>query len=274
MFVFLSRELEEKHIQAQSRWNQWKKATNKSLKRIMENIKELISYLELWRYDIHSIEDPECTVYAISNTKGLVYFYSYIIDLLSGTGFLEMTSLFYGYYSVDNVPLGLLEYHVPLAYLLITLAYLLVSFVWIIKRSVEGFKRSLIYNEDPFQSYCNKILAGWDFCITDVNAARLKHSSLLYELRADLQDERSRQRAAGRSLKEKMRIYSLRIFLNCVVLAVLAACFYSIYRVTVYSQEYAFPCWESRVGQEMYKLMIFDLIIICAIIVFIDFPRK
>ncbi|XP_070811557.1 transmembrane channel-like protein 7 [Pituophis catenifer annectens] len=412
------RELEEKQIQSQSRWNQWKKATNKSLKRTIENIKELISYLELWRYDIRSIEEkfgtgiksyfsflrflvvlnvviflllfsfitlptalvqygvvngsyvkvppetgPECTVYTIGNTKGLVYFYSYIIDLLSGTGFLEMTSLFYGYYSVDNVPLGLLEYHVPLAYLLITLACLSVSFVWIIKRSVEGFKRSLIYNEDPFQSYCNKILAGWDFCITDVNAARLKHSSLLYELKTDLQDERLRQKAADRSLKEKTRIYCLRIFLNCVVLAVLSACFYSIYRVTVYSQEHSFPektiklddlfvqylpsivitvanffaplifsflikyedyspifeirltlircvfvrlaniavllislwtritscaekcktcgynyhlypCWESRVGQEMYKLMIFDLIIICAVIVFIDFPRK
>lgn len=49
-------------------------------------------------------------------------------------GFLEMTGLFYGYYSVDKVPLRLLEYHVPLAYLLITLAYLSVSFVWIIKR--------------------------------------------------------------------------------------------------------------------------------------------
>ncbi|XP_007437980.1 transmembrane channel-like protein 7 [Python bivittatus] len=412
------REIEEKHIKSQSRWDQWKKSSNRSLKRITENAKELISYLELWRYNIHSIEEkfgtgiksyfsflrflvvlnvviflllfsfialptalfrygivngsyvkvpletePECTVYAISSTKGLVSFYSYIIDLLSGTGFLEMTSLFYGYYTVDNVYLGLLEYHVPLAYLLITLAYLSLSFVWIIKRSVEGFKRSLVYSEDPFQSYCNKILAGWDFCITDVNAARLKQSSLLYELKTDLQEEDRRQKAAERTLKEKIRIYCLRIFLNGVVLAVLSACFYSIYRVTVYSQEHTFqennikfdnlfvqylpsmvitvanffaplifsflvqyedyspvfeirltlircvfvrlanivvllvslwaritscadkcktcgynydlyPCWESRVGQEMYKLMIFDLIIIFAVIVFIDFPRK
>ncbi|XP_063171182.1 transmembrane channel-like protein 7 [Candoia aspera] len=412
------REIEEKNIKSQSKWDQWKKTTSKSQKRIAENFKELISYLELWRHDIHSIEEkfgtgiksyfsflrflvllniviflllfsfitlptalfkykvvngsyvkvpletePECTVYASSNTKGLVYFYSYITDLLSGTGFLEMTSLFYGYYTVDNVYLGLLEYHVPLAYLLITLAYLSLSFVWIIKSSVKGFKRSLVYSEDPFQSYCNKILAGWDFCITDVNAARLKQSSLLYELKTDLQEERQRQRAADRTLKEKIRIYCLRIFLNGVVLAVLSACFYSIYRVTVYSQEHTFqesniklddlfvqylpsmvitvanffaplifsflikyedyspifeirltlircvfvrlaniavllfslwtritscadkcktcgynydlyPCWETRVGQEMYKLMIFDLIIIFAVTVFIDFPRK
>ncbi|KAG8145583.1 putative Transmembrane channel-like protein [Naja naja] len=371
------RVLEEKQIQSQSRWNQWKKATNKSLKRMIENIKEVISYLELWRYDIRSIEEKFGTgiksyfsflrFLVVLNVVIFLLLFSFITLPTAlvkyGVGFLEMTSLFYGYYSVENVPLGLLDYHVPLAYLLITLAYLSMSFVWIIKRSVEGFKRSLIYNEDPFQSYCNKILAGWDFCITDVNAARLKHSSLLYELKTDLQDERLRQRAADRSLKEKTRIYCLRIFLNCVVLAVLLACFYSIYRATVYSQErslpenniklddllvqylpsmvitvanffaplifsflikyedyspvfeirltlircvfvrlanivvllfslwtritscadkcktcgynyHLYPCWESRVGQEMYKLMIFDLIIIFAIIVFIDFPRK
>ncbi|XP_070300709.1 transmembrane channel-like protein 7 [Salvelinus sp. IW2-2015] len=33
-------------------------------------------------------------------------------------------------------------------------------------------------------------------------------------------------------------------------------------------------CWESRVGQEMYKLMIFDFIIIGAVTVFVEFPRK
>lgn len=39
-----------------------------------------------------------------------------------------------------------------------------------------------MHDEDQFQSYCNKVFAGWDFCITDLNAARLKHRSLLYEL--------------------------------------------------------------------------------------------
>ncbi|XP_042294066.1 transmembrane channel-like protein 7 isoform X3 [Sceloporus undulatus] len=276
-----------------------------------------------------------------------------------------MTSLFYGYYTVDTIHFGHLKYQVPLAYLLTTLAYLSLSFLWIVKRAVEGFKQSLVCSEDQFQSYCNKIFAGWDFCITDVNAARLKHCSLHYELKTDLEEERLRQRVAERTAREKIHIYCLRIFLNTVVLAVLSACFYSIYRATVYSQEnisnesktkvednllvqylpsmvitvanfvaplifsviirsedyspgfeirltlircvfvrlanigvllvslwiritscadekcvacgynyQLYPCWESRVGQEMYKLMIFDFIIIFAVTVFIDFPRK
>ncbi|KAG7252962.1 hypothetical protein CRUP_002457 [Coryphaenoides rupestris] len=33
-------------------------------------------------------------------------------------------------------------------------------------------------------------------------------------------------------------------------------------------------CWETRVGQEMYKLTVFDFIIIAAVTIFVEFPRK
>ncbi|XP_064317866.1 transmembrane channel-like protein 7 [Phalacrocorax carbo] len=402
-------------------WKLWSRTRSKSLKKVFNEVKELSSYLELWRHDIHSIEgkfgtgiqsyfcflrflvllnftifilmfsfvtlptiisnygifnssfakippkniEPHCTVYKPSADKGLVYFYAYLKDLLSGTGFLETTSLFYGYYTIDTVWLSILRYNLPLAYLLATFAYLALSLLWIIKRSVEGFKHNLVHAEDPFQSYCNKIFAGWDFCITDPNAAQLKHRSLRYELQMDLEEERQRKKIADRTMKEKLRIYSLRIFINIIVFAVLSGCFYSIYKATVFSQENSsgvsnmnfqanllvqylpsivitlanfiapqifsflikfedyspafeirltlmrcifvrlanigvllfslwsqisycatdmckacgynyelYPCWESEVGQEMYKLMIFDFIIILAVTLFVDFPRK
>ncbi|KFP84460.1 Transmembrane channel-like 7, partial [Acanthisitta chloris] len=306
-----------------------------------------------------------CTIYEPSGTKGLVYFYNYLKDLLSGTGFLEMTSLFYGYYTVDVVWISIMRYNLPLAYLLATFASLALSLLWIIKRAMEGFKQNLVHSEDQFQSYCNKVFAGWDFCITDPNAARLKHRSLQYELQTDLEEERLKKKIAERTMKEKLRIYSLRVVINIVVIAILSGCFYSIYRATVFSQESSsdtsnmnsqvnllvqylpsmvitlanfispqifsllikledyspafeikltlmrcvfvrlanigvllfslwsqisdcttdkckacgynyelYPCWESDVGQEMYKLMIFDFIIILAMTLFVDFPRK
>ncbi|NXU64323.1 TMC7 protein, partial [Horornis vulcanius] len=181
--------------------------------------------------------DDICTIYEPSGNKGLVYFYTYLKDLLSGTGFLEVTSLFYGYYSINAEWISIVRYNLPLAYLLATFAYLALSFLWIIKRSVEGFKQNLVHDADPFQSYCNKVFAGWDFCITDPNAARLKHRSLQYELQTDLQEEKLKQKIAGRRMEEKLRIYSLRIFINIIVIAILLGCFYSIYRVTVFSQE-------------------------------------
>uniref|UniRef100_A0A8V0Z9Y0 Transmembrane channel-like protein n=1 Tax=Gallus gallus TaxID=9031 RepID=A0A8V0Z9Y0_CHICK len=415
------RDLQQGDIKYSSGWNHWKRTSSKSWKKALKDIKELSSYMQLWRHDIHSIEgkfgtgiqsyfsflrflvllnflmfilmfsfvtlpavisnygifnssstkispnntEPYCTVYTPSGNKGLVYFYTYLKDLLTGTGFLEVTVLFYGYYTIDAAWFSVLRYNLPLAYLLTTFAYLALSFVWIIKRSVERFRQHLVHDEDQFQSYCNKVFAGWDFCITDLNAARLKHRSLLYELQTNLEEERLKQKIAERTMKEKLRIYSLRIFINIIVIAVLSGCFYSIYRATVFSQENSsvsirrnvmianllvqylpsivitsanfiapqifsfliafedysaafeirltlircvfvrlanvgvllfslwsqihcdndqckacgydyelYPCWESAVGQEMYKLLIFDFMIIIAMTLFVDFPRK
>jgi len=49
-------------------------------------------------------------------------------------GFLEVTSLLYGYYTIDAAWLSVLRYNLPLAYLLATFAYLALSLLWIIKR--------------------------------------------------------------------------------------------------------------------------------------------
>uniref|UniRef100_A0A3B3ZVZ5 Transmembrane channel-like protein n=1 Tax=Periophthalmus magnuspinnatus TaxID=409849 RepID=A0A3B3ZVZ5_9GOBI len=311
-----------------------------------------------------------CSQYPSSSRRGLVIFHEHITDLLSGGGFLEQTYLFYGFYKADKIIFPNFTYNVPLAYLLVTIAYLILSLIWIVKRSATGFKRNLVQDEDRFQSFCNKIFAGWDFCITNENAARLKRSSLLYEIRTDLEEERIKQKIADRTQKEKCRIYIIRFILNLFVIGVLAACFYSIYVATTYSQEVQldnkkvscffienfimdliyeylpsivitlanfitpvlfsviinfedyspafeirftlmrcvfmrltsigvllfslwsqitkceedpcicgynhvlYSCWETRVGQEMYKLAIFDFIIIFAVTIFVEFPRK
>ncbi|KAJ8246015.1 hypothetical protein GJAV_G00262740 [Gymnothorax javanicus] len=398
-----------------SKWKKWRHSKWRSLKRLKEDLMELLGRLELWRGDIHVIEGMfgtgilsyfsflrflvllnfvifllmfgfvilpiilapstsgnatfspyqglECSDYPSTSRRGLVVFHQHIIDLLSGTGFLEETYLFYGYYEVDIIYFPGFSYNLPLAYVVVTVAYLFLSLIWIVKRSATGFKRNLVQDEDRFQSFCNKIFAGWDFCITNENAAKLKRNSLLYELKTDLEEERIKQKIADRTRKEKCRIYALRVVLNLFVVAVLAACFYCIYRATIYSQaaqmkpphnfiwelivEYLpsivitlanfitplmftliiqfedyspafeirftlmrcvfmrlasigvllcslwyqitscgalncpcgynhrlYPCWESRVGQEMYKLMIFDFIIIGAVTIFVEFPRK
>ncbi|MEQ2214244.1 hypothetical protein XENOCAPTIV_026586, partial [Xenoophorus captivus] len=93
----------------------------------------------------------------------------------------------------------------------------------------------------------------------------------------DLEEERIKQKIAGRTTKEKCRIYLLRVILNVFVVGVLAACFYSIYVATIFSQEAqmkSIKCWETRVGQEMYKLSIFDFIIIVSVTIFVEFPRN
>ncbi|XP_053847944.1 transmembrane channel-like protein 7 isoform X2 [Vidua macroura] len=252
--------------------------------------------------------DDTCTIYKPSGNKGLIYFYTYLKDLLSGTGFLEVTSLFYGYYSIDAVWISIMRYNLPLAYLLATFAYLTLSSLWIIKRSVEGFKQNLVHDADPFQSYCNKVFAGWDFCITDPNAARLKHRSLQYELQ-DIGNVNSQVNLLVQYLPSMVitlanfigpLIFAFLIrfedytpafeikltLLRCVFvrLANIGVLLFSLWSQIAgcgsdkckpcgYNYK-LYPCWESDVGQEMYKLMIFDFIVILAVALFADFPRK
>jgi len=64
------------------------------------------------------------------------------------------------------------------------------SVIFTFYRAAFGLRQALISNEDRFYTYCNKIFAGWDFCITDGNAAKLKQSSLMYELKVGSADER------------------------------------------------------------------------------------
>ncbi|KAM9598677.1 transmembrane channel-like protein 7 isoform 3-T3 [Morphnus guianensis] len=358
------RDCQQADIKYLSGWKQWKRTSSKSLKKVLNEVKELLSYLELWRHDIHSIEgkfgtgiqsyfsflrflvllnfvifilmfsvvtlpsiiskygifnssfakippkniEPHCTVYKPSGNKGLVYFYTYLKDLFSGTGFLKETSLFYGYYTIDTAWLSVLRYNLPLAYLLATFAYLGLSLLWIIKRSVEGFKQNLVRDEDQFQSYCNKVFAGWDFCITDPNAARLKHRSLQYELQGIsntnfqvnllLQYLPSMVITLANFIAPQIFSFLIRFedyspafeirltLMRCVFvrLANIGVLLFSLWsqisycatdecKACGYNYE-LYPCWESAVGQEMYKLMIFDFIIILAVTLFVDFPRK
>ncbi|XP_026025837.1 transmembrane channel-like protein 7 isoform X2 [Astatotilapia calliptera] len=346
-----------------SSWQQWRQSTRKYLRRMRDESEEWLSSLKLWRGDIHLIEGY-CSVYESDSRRGLVNYHKYITDLLSGEGFLEQTYLFYGFYNVEKIHFSHITYNLALAYLLVTIGYLFLSLVWIVKRSATGFKHNLIQDEDCFQSFCNKIFAGWDFCITSENAAKLKKKTLLYELKTDLEDEKIKQKIAERTHKEKCRLYFIRLILNLFVIGVLAACFYCIYLATIFSQkaqmndqkvnfivdlifEYLpsivitfanfitpvlfsfiinfedyspafeirftlmrcvfmrltsivvllfsvwsritkckddpcicgynhdlYPCWETHVGQEMYKLTIFDFIVIVSVTIFVEFPRK
>ncbi|XP_053550906.1 transmembrane channel-like protein 7 isoform X2 [Bombina bombina] len=251
--------------------------------------------------------DLECTVYA-SSGYGLLYFYNSIIDLLSGTGYLEFTYLFYGYYTVNSVSFPLFKYNLPLAYVLVTITYLLLSVFWIVKRAVRGFRQSLVHEQDRFQSYCNKIFAGWDFCITDENCARIKKSILQYELKGGVDVPYSTSlvteylpsivitlanfitplifefivRYEDYSPAFEIKLTLIRcVFVRLASIVVLlislwtqiTSCGSQACTLCGYNHK-LYPCWESRVGQEMYKLMIFDFLIISAVTLFVEFPRK
>lgn len=318
-------------------------------------------------YTIFNTSDV-CFIYK-PNPQGLERFYIFIMDILTGTGFMEFTYMFYGYYKNTSVNLAAFSYNIPLAYLVTTLVYFLLSLLWTVIRSVQGFKQSLITGDSSMTTYTDKVLAGWDFCIKDEQIIKLKQRSIRYELKVDLEEERMKQLHAQRTMSQRIGIYSIRIFLNFIVICLICGAFYCIYRSTQESQillesesvkgnfilellagylpsiiitaaNFLLPllftisikwekyilsveirltlvrcvflrlaslgmllyslwnnitcggtedktpcemcgynyienkCWETRVGQEMYKLLIFDFLTVLVVILLVDFPRK
>uniref|UniRef100_A0A3P9HY53 Transmembrane channel-like protein n=1 Tax=Oryzias latipes TaxID=8090 RepID=A0A3P9HY53_ORYLA len=295
--------------------------------------------------------NERCTIYE-PNPPGLVVFYNFFLDLLSGTGFMEYSFMFYGYYNNTMVGNNSFSYKIPLAYLFTAVFYFAFCLICIIARTVVNYSM-IVFN-------------GWNFGCLGETATKLKQKNLLYRLQVDLEEESLKKRAASLTLLKKFGLHSLRLLMALLVLGLNIAAFYGISYATTYSQvndvkvmdvthdgvqdlffeylpsivisvanflvpllcdqiakvEHYSPsitvivallravvlrfvglgvllftlwdqitctgnmddakckecsynyCWETRVGQEMYKLTLFDLLINIAVLVLVEFPRS
>ncbi|XP_037674727.1 transmembrane channel-like protein 4 isoform X1 [Choloepus didactylus] len=293
--------------------------------------------------------------------QGLLSFSTQLFNLLSGEGYMEWSPLFYGFYPPRQT--------LALTYLCSVFAIGLLCLLLILHRSVSGMKQTLLAESGTLTSYSHRVFSAWDFGLGGDEHVRLRQRLILYELRVELEEAVVRRRAAVRTLGQQAWVWSLRLLLNLLVVALLGAAFYGVYwatRYTVELQEKPFvqqmpliklgvdylpsififavnfflppvfnliaplegytrscqiafillrtvflrlaslvvlllslwdkitcggdaeaakckvcgynykelPCWETRLGQEMYKLLIFDLLTGLAGILLIQFPRK
>lgn len=196
-----------------------------------------------------------------------------VIDLIQGTGWVEYTFMFYGYYTnriyrslvsekdlVDNfyirnsseatsdlfINTSHLErveeemdmdifYNLPLAYILITIVYVMLSLILMVKSAARGFKERLVEGEGQFYHYCNIVFGGWDFCIQNEKSAIIKHKALYNELKGSLQTEKLEEERQNRTRDEKTRLFCLRGTINLIVFTILIFCGIFIYYVFKFS---------------------------------------
>lgn len=147
-----------------------------------------------------------------------------VLDIIQGTGWMQRTLMFYGFYSNDTYNeenAVTIYYNLPLAYILITVAYFLLSLGAIIKSASQGFKDRLMEGEGQFYQYCNLIFGGWDYCIHNEKSANIKHKALFNEIKGCLEAERLEDERQSRSRDEKIKLFILRCIINLVVLLVL-----------------------------------------------------
>ncbi|EFA00942.1 transmembrane channel-like protein 7 [Tribolium castaneum] len=158
-----------------------------------------------------------------------------VFDLIQGTGFMEHSLLFYGFYPNETfdylVNESVMYYNLPLAYVCITVVYFATSLVSMVKSAANGFKERLIEGEGQFYQYCNFIFGGWDFCIHNEKSAAIKHKAIYNEIKACLAAERLEEMKQNRTKGEHTKLIIVRILVNVIVLAVLGACGTAIFFV-------------------------------------------
>ncbi|XP_062930591.1 transmembrane channel-like protein 7 isoform X1 [Mobula hypostoma] len=285
-----------------SSWEIWKQSQLKSLRRLQEEVRNTISWLELWKRSLKEIEGhfgtgiqsyftflrflvflnllafllvsgfvllpsiyitnmdltqtdterlknislsaPECSRYD-QHPKGLVSFYDKILDLFSGTGFMEDSYMFYGHYKFGVYKS--LNYNPSLAYLLTMVFYFLFCLCWIVKRTVNRFKQESMHEDNYNSRQSAKIFTLWDFCIKENTTAELKHHCIVNELKIDLAEQTYKRRKAERTTRERAILYFVRFLLNLFIMIVLTGAFYVIYQATKSSQN--FQQQESKQGR-------------------------
>lgn len=157
-----------------------------------------------------------------------------MLDFLQGTGWMEQTAVFYGYYSDQQVvAFSGWRYNMPLAYIIISAVYFLMSLVLMVHHTARGFREKLFASEDSLKQYCNSVFASWDFGMDDKKNCRIKHKSIHREMTGNIEAEREARRMQNRSGKEKCKTYSLRVLVNVLVVALLGGSGYLIYWVTL-----------------------------------------
>ncbi|KAL8600899.1 hypothetical protein ACOMHN_045036 [Nucella lapillus] len=161
-----------------------------------------------------------------------------ILDFFQGSGWLEKTFLFYGYYSGNG--LEGTDYKLSLAYILVCIFCLVISLMLMGRHMASSFRESILNVGDGSTEFCNKVFGNWDFTLSDEASAVVKHNSVRHELLSDLnekqflRDRESRLRVSSK----KCALYTVRIVINIFIVLVLAASGYIIYYVTDFSNQY------------------------------------
>ncbi|XP_055875650.1 transmembrane channel-like protein 7 isoform X2 [Biomphalaria glabrata] len=163
------------------------------------------------------------------------------LDIAQGTGFLENTMLFYGFYSNLTVSLHNdfssrnVKYNMGLGYLLTVGISFVVVFIMIVRKSSTTIKETVMdFDNTAYPLYTNAVFGGWDYCINSEKMSVYKQRIIYNEFKATLWEVKMKKKRENRSTREKSKLYLKRLIINLVVLALLVGSFYTIYLTTDY----------------------------------------
>ncbi|XP_029638962.1 transmembrane channel-like protein 7 isoform X2 [Octopus sinensis] len=162
-----------------------------------------------------------------------------LLDFLQGSGWMEKTALFYGYYDNKELFTYGKTYIIPLAYLLVSISCLLYSVILMAKKSAASFRDNVEDDRagDNFQFF-SLVFLSWDYTITDAVSAKLKKASIMKQIQTELAEKQYKLKKENLTKNQRILMYTIRVTINIFVLTCLTASAYLIYYVTQYSTNF------------------------------------
>ncbi|XP_064818980.1 transmembrane channel-like protein 5 isoform X2 [Oncorhynchus masou masou] len=210
------------------------------------------------------------------------------LEILTGAGYFSHTVMYYGGYSNKTQGTGgRSEYNMQLAYFFTVAAYMVLCGAALIYSMASSFRKKYVLADSGLGGAW-QLLCSWDFSVTNEKAVRQRKNNLRIQLKRTRQ---SADKASGTLLEEaatlllpfvvslinlviplfyslfkkiehysnpRMQVYAIivrNVILKMSILGIL--CYYWMKDVAN-----TFSCWESIVGQALYRLVIMDFLFI------------
>ncbi|XP_004534778.1 transmembrane channel-like protein 7 isoform X2 [Ceratitis capitata] len=166
-----------------------------------------------------------------------------VLDIVQGTGILEVSLMFYGGYSNKTIGITFeddnnstqnensyqIYYDLSSAYIFAVLGYFATTLIFIVKASAREFKDRLINGRWQFYQYCNLAFGSWDFCIHNEKSSIIKHKAVFNELKSSIHSKRIETERNNRSNDYMLKVIMIRIVINFLVFIALILSAYVIY---------------------------------------------
>ncbi|XP_071128765.1 transmembrane channel-like protein 7 isoform X5 [Mytilus edulis] len=161
-------------------------------------------------------------------------------DFIQGTGWMEKTALFYGWYPAKEINItSSNEYLMPFAYFMAVLGVLFFSLVRMARFTIRSFKENLAQdNQKDKVDYCNKVFGGWDYALDDENTGHGKKNSIYNDIIANLDHQKYLLTRSEWTTGQKCKTYTIRVVINILILAILGGAGYLIYYVNTWATDY------------------------------------
>ncbi|KAL4239388.1 TMC domain [Mactra antiquata] len=173
--------------------------------------KETTGYDNVILHEGLAISENCTQQYHVNDTSG----FQVVLDLIQGTGWMEKTVFFYGYYSNKEVTIPSGTYNIPFAYLMVTLVILVVSLIVMVHHTFTKYTDTIVASEKSSSktpTFFISVCCGWDYRINGDKPVLFQHKNMYHRLFGDLEDLKHELEKQRQSRGRRCCLWFTRIF--------------------------------------------------------------